>query len=445
MERHVGTIGLHELARGELTVFSRFRRATRRRRARKFARCPTSCSNTRRTASRRTSRRRARRRSRRSRRRGWRRAKRRSRRARAAQEAELLMLREKVARAKRLAADGHDGESSSQRHIDAMTKAHESLSAQNDALSAHSAALEEELARFRAMEFELRTASAERRSEVMLHKRAEQGARAQGAAHAASLGAELQSAKEEIAELRGGRMEEHADAARVDGAARDPQPGEPAAREAGGRHDGGPRPGGGRGRRPARGDERGARANGGAAQAREPAERPARAAAPPALLGAEGPPPQRTAKTVKAALHDAEKAAGDGAADARARRPRRRKARDGDRLGVQGDGGGSGGADGEQPRGCSTRTPPPRAPPSSPPRRGATPSARWAAAAEFAARVAAARRAAAAGGGAELDGDLVARADGRGVAAPGQLRTTFARRGRGMPRRRRRRRRRRRT
>ena len=120
----------------------------------------------------------------------------------AAQEAELLMLREKVARAKRLAADGHDGESSSQRHIDAMTKAHESLSAQNDALSAHSAALEEELARFRAMEFELRTASAERRSEVMLHKRAEQGARAQGAAHAASLGAELQSAKEEIAELR---------------------------------------------------------------------------------------------------------------------------------------------------------------------------------------------------------------------------------------------------
>ena len=49
----------------------------------------------------------------------------------AAQEAELLMLREKVARAKRLAADGHDGESSSQRHIDAMTKAHESLSAQN--------------------------------------------------------------------------------------------------------------------------------------------------------------------------------------------------------------------------------------------------------------------------------------------------------------------------
>jgi len=120
----------------------------------------------------------------------------------AAQEAELLMLREKVARAKRLAADGHDGESSSQRHIDAMTKAHESLSAQNDALSAHSATLEEELARFRAMEFELRTASAERRSEVMLHKRAEQGARAQGAAHAASLGAELQSAKEEIAELR---------------------------------------------------------------------------------------------------------------------------------------------------------------------------------------------------------------------------------------------------
>ena len=75
------------------------------------------------------------------------------------------MLREKVARAKRLAADGHDGESSSQRHIDAMTKAHESLSAQNDALSAHSAALEEALARFRAMEFELRTARAERRSE----------------------------------------------------------------------------------------------------------------------------------------------------------------------------------------------------------------------------------------------------------------------------------------